>query len=386
MPDCLELQILLDESAFEEGTNVVRPFLLTWEIPGSGLRFFDSGVGARRGAGVQSPPNIMARRPRLEVEGGLYHLIVRGNNRQNIFHSPDDHNKFLSLLGAGKRQLRFYIYAYCLMTNHVHLLIERQAETVGRIMHRVLTGYSQYYNRKYQKVGHVFQGRHKAVLCQTDRYLGELVRYIHLNPVRAGMVGRAEDHPHSSHRAYLGAEPAGIVDVDSVLRLFGAEKKKARENFAQFVAAGLKLGQGAEFYTADETGILGTEEFVDATIHRLGDTGRRTRRPAEPETSDLEPGALITAVETICQVPKEDLCGPGKSKRTIWAKEALIAAGREAGASLSELGGLTGLSSSTLSKRQDAALRRSREDEDFRRLRREIVALYVRLKIEESKA
>jgi putative transposase len=272
------------------------------------------------------------------------------------------------------------------MTNHVHLLIERQGETVGRIMHRVLTGYSQYYNRKYGKVGHVFQGRHKAVLCQTDRYLGELVRYIHLNPVRAGMVGRAEDHPHSSHRAYLGAEPAGIVDVDSVLRFFGAEKKKARENFAKFVIAGMKLGNAEEFYAAHETGILGTEEFVDATIHRLGDTGRRTLRRTEPEKSDFNPGALIIAVETICQVPKEDLCGPGKSKRTIRAKEALIAAGREAGASLSELGGMTGLSSSTLSKRCDSARRKIREDENLRRAKDEIAKLYNRLRIEESKA
>lgn len=130
----------------------------------------------------------MARRPRLEVEGGLYHIIARGNNRQTIFHSDDDHKKFLSLLGVQKEKLPFYLYSYCLMTNHFHLLIERQVDTIGHIMLRVLTGYSQYYNRKYRKVGHVFQGRHKAILCQSDQYLSALVRYIHLNPVRAKMV------------------------------------------------------------------------------------------------------------------------------------------------------------------------------------------------------
>ena len=134
----------------------------------------------------------MPRKLRVEVEGGLYHLITRGNDRQDVFHSTDDHLKFLSLLAKQKQKSPFYLYAYCLMTNHAHLLIERREETVGRIMQRLLTGYSQYYNRRYRHIGHVFQGRHKAILCQSDRYLSALVRYIHLNPVRAGMVEKPE--------------------------------------------------------------------------------------------------------------------------------------------------------------------------------------------------
>src|SRR5207248_11323846 len=115
----------------------------------------------------------MARKSRIEIEGGLYHVITRGNNRQQIFNGDDDYQKFLSLLEVQKGRLPFFVYAHCLMTNHVHLLIERQADSIGRIMHRVLTGYAQYYNWKYQKVGHVLQGRHKAILCQSDRYLGQ---------------------------------------------------------------------------------------------------------------------------------------------------------------------------------------------------------------------
>lgn len=116
------------------------------------------------------------------------------------------------------------------MTNHVHLLIERKADSIGRIRHRVLTGYSQYYNRKYKKVGHLLRGRYKSILCQSKSYMGELVRYIHLNPVRAKMTAQPEDYPYGSHRAYLGVEPVGIVDVDPVLRLFGAKKGGARES------------------------------------------------------------------------------------------------------------------------------------------------------------
>src|SRR6185503_5774088 len=166
----------------------------------------------------------MARKARAEVDGGLYHVITRGNNRRQIFNSPADYEKFLSLLTRQKARLPFFLYAYCLMTNHVHLLIERQADSIGRIMHRLLTGYSQYYNRRYRRVGHLLQGRHKAILCQSDRYLAELVRYIHLNPVRAKMVSEPEEYAYSSHRAYLGLEAAGIVDVEPVLRHFGAKK------------------------------------------------------------------------------------------------------------------------------------------------------------------
>ena len=106
----------------------------------------------------------MARQLRIEVEGGLYHVIARGNGRQAIFHDEKDHGKFLSMLGVQKALRPFYLYAYCLMTNHFHLLIERKADSVGQIMHRVLTGYTEYFNRRNKRVGHVLQGRHKAIL------------------------------------------------------------------------------------------------------------------------------------------------------------------------------------------------------------------------------
>ena len=131
------------------------------------------------------------------------------------------------------------------MTNHLHLLIERQAVTVGRTMQRILTGYSQYYNRRYRRVGHVFQGRYKAILCQSDGYLGKLVRYIHLNPVRARMVTAAAEYPYSSQRAYVGIEEPGIVDVDPVLRLFGNKRDTARHDFAEWVGAAYNEDESA---------------------------------------------------------------------------------------------------------------------------------------------
>ena len=305
----------------------------------------------------------MARRPRIELEGGLYHIIARGNNRQEIFHSDEDHKKFLSLIAVQKTKLPFFLYAYCLMTNHVHLLIERMTDDIGRIMQRVLTGYSQYYNRRHRNVGHVFQGRHKAILCQSDKYLGELVRYIHLNPVRAKMVRKAERYPFSSQRVYLGMEANTLVDVDPVLRLFGARKQKARENFAQFVAAGAKLGHIEEFYAAGEGNILGSDEFVDEAIHRVGGSERAVRpgdrRKVTPAMIDKE--RLVASVETVCKISREQFTGPTKSASAVLGKEAAIIVGRRMGISARMLGDLLEISPSNVSRRHDAAIRKLRE-------------------------
>jgi REP element-mobilizing transposase RayT len=298
----------------------------------------------------------------------LYHLITRGVDRRDIFHSPEDHKKFLALLAVQKEKLPFFLYAYCLMTNHVHLLIERMTDDVGRIMHRVLTGYTQYYNRKYRRSGHLLQGRHKAILCQADRYLGELVRYIHLNPVRAKMVRKAERYPWSSQRAYLGLEEPGVADVDPVLRLFGARKAKARENFAQFVAAGARMGQRPELYEASEGCILGGEEFVDATIHHIWERDNKSIRQRRVETEAFRPEAMIGAAESVMNVDRSLLLGQSKAAGTVRAKEALIAAARSSGANTRELSALTGLNTSNISRRYDSATRRIQEDDKFRKL------------------
>jgi putative transposase len=299
-----------------------------------------------------------------------FHVITRGNNRRRIFNHLSDYQKFLSLLAIQKIKLPFFLYAYCLMSNHVHLLIERQTATVGRIMQRLLTGYAQYYNRRYRRVGHLFQGRYKAVLCESDRYLSELVRYIHLNPVRAGIVNRAEDYESSSHRAYLGLEPPGVVDVDSVLRHFGAKKQLAREAFQQFVAAGIAHGHCEELYAVASDGILGSDEFVDATIHRIGKTEPSlSRKQIKREgTADFNLDLLIATVEKICEISRKDFFGSGKYARAVAARELFIVAGCELGASLKVLAERMGLNSGTASRRHDAGKARRRENPEVARL------------------
>lgn len=145
--------------------------------------------------------------------------------------------------------------------------------------------------------------REASILCQSETYRGELVRYIHLNPVRARMVAGPEDYPYSSHLSYIGSEPAGIVDVDPVLRLFAARRSVARAEFKKYVQLGISDRSIEELHLAEDGQILGDEEFVDSTIHRIGDTGR-AQRPTDGrlrnESAQIDTAALISSVELVC--------------------------------------------------------------------------------------
>lgn len=294
----------------------------------------------------------MARKARLEVEGGLYHVITRGNDRQDIFHSEEDFQKFIALLAAQKQKVPFFLYAWCLMTNHIHLLIERRAATVGRIMQRVLTGYSQWYNRRYRHIGHVFQGRHKAILCDSDAYLAELVSYIHLNPVRAKMVERPEDYPYSSHREYLGLAPAGVTDVDPLLRRFGHTREIAIERFREHVAASIGIKYPKHLDSPAEARILGSEEFVDATIHRMGELTVGSKKKAD---SEFDADALTSAVEAVLGLPRDQFLGPDKNARSVMAKDILILTATDLGATVTELARIINIDSTNVGRRADAA-------------------------------
>ena len=317
------------------------------------------------------------RKPRLEIEGGLYHIYSRGNNRQRIFLSDDDYRKFLAQLDRQKRKLPFFLYAYCLMPNHFHLLIERRGDFISQIMRRLLTAYSQYHNRKYGKCGHVLQGRYKAILCQSDQYLAELVRYIHLNPVRAKLVRSPDDYPYSSHRSYLSSKQSPLVDVEPVLRYFGATKPVARARFERFVRAGVNLGHRAEFYRADEGRLLGSEEWITKTKNRVGEIPRGAR-PRVKSDSRVNLSALLSAAERLTGVKARDVYGSRKSRNLILVKEAIIVVGRELGASNADLARLLGIDGSSVSRRYDAGLAKINRSQDLKflvqRLRQEMKA------------
>jgi REP element-mobilizing transposase RayT len=153
--------------------------------------------------------------------GLLYHVIVRGNRREAVFLGHHDYETYLHRLAVYRARYTVTLHAYCLMPNHVHLVLGTAAAPLDRFMQSLQQSYTQRFNRRYAQVGHLFQGRYKALLCETDEYLVTLVRYVHQNPVRAGLAARAEDYPYSGHRAYLRGVATELVDPTLVLGLVG---------------------------------------------------------------------------------------------------------------------------------------------------------------------
>jgi len=177
----------------------------------------------------------MARKPRVHFPGALYHVISRGNQRQDIFLDEKDLKTYLSYLSEYKIRYPFRLYAYALMKNHFHLLLEVEEIPLSKIMQSLLFRYTRYFNKRYGKVGHLFQGRYRAILCDKDAYLLELVRYIHLNPVRAKVVMESERYSWTGHLSYLGKVRDGLVEEDFVLGQFGHNKSLARRRYRQFI-------------------------------------------------------------------------------------------------------------------------------------------------------
>jgi REP element-mobilizing transposase RayT len=307
----------------------------------------------------------------VEYAGALYHVITRGNNRQAIFKDEEDHRKFLALLEREKQRHPFYLYAYVLMTNHVHLLLERQDEPLSRVMQRVLTGYARYWNRKYRKVGHLFQGRYKAMLCQKEAYMSELVRYIHLNPVRAKLVRRAEDYRWSSHRAYLGQVRTPWVDSEVVLRYFGATKKRAVQMYRAFIAAGSKQGHRVELYAAAAGRFLGSDEFVDEMKRRLGEAPMAKTKRRDETWAWSE---VVRRVEQAMGLRLSAFQGRGRVPATLAAKEALIYVGRERGGfSYGEIARRLKIDPSTVGRGYERAQARLLTDQTFRQVMERIL-------------
>jgi putative transposase len=163
----------------------------------------------------------MARARRRFAPGLVYHVIARGNHREQIFLCPRDYAAYLRRIASYARDYEIVIYAYCLMPNHVHLLIRVGGTPIWKFMQGLQQSYTQYFNLAYRTVGHLFQGRYRAITCDTDEYLASLLRYIHLNPVRAGLASRPERHPYNSHRIYLSARPTTLVDPRPILEVLG---------------------------------------------------------------------------------------------------------------------------------------------------------------------
>ena len=172
-----------------------------------------------------------------------------------------------------RRQHEVTIYAYCLMPNHVHLLLECAKTPLGKFMQGLQQSYTQYYNRKYKKVGHLFQGRYKAILCQKDAYLLELVRYIHLNPIRSKLAKSPQDYRYTSDPGYRIGKATAILDPRPVLKLLGGTR-----GYKKFIHEGHDGGHREEYYEVADQRFLGDEEFGEELTRNYQDEEPRKRR------------------------------------------------------------------------------------------------------------
>lgn len=264
----------------------------------------------------------MARPTRIDFPGALFHVIARANQRRRIFRDTADYTKYETLLQRYQERYGFHLYAYVVMPNHLHLLMETGRIPLAKVMQGIQQSYTAYFNKRYRLVGHCFHGRYKAILCDRDAYLLTLVRYLHLNPVRAGLVQRPGEWRCSSHRAYLEPSRPGWVAVDPVLSQFGRNRAQARTAYQRFMAEGVGEDHREDLYEVIEQRYLGDEAFIEVTerkakIHpgrprlrlTLDDCIRVTCdvmgvRPAALQTPDRS-GNLATVRTIVAYVSKE---------------------------------------------------------------------------------
>lgn len=307
----------------------------------------------------------MARKPRIHCPGAFYHVIIRGNARQDIFFDPRDRYRFHLLLQEGTERFGHRLHAFCLMDNHVHLVVQVGEVPLSRIMQNLCFRYTRWVNWRHQRSGHLFQGRYKAVLVDGDAYLLELVRYVHLNPVRAKVVELPESYPWTSHGAYGGTQTLPWLTTQTVLSMFSRRRAQAIRAYQAFVADGIAGGRREAFHGEgiEDSRILGDERFVAGVV---GETDVPVR---------VSVAEVVSAVCERYGMEVGALALPGKNQTLSRARgmAAWIIQGLPS-TTLTELARTTGRDLSSLSALARRLELRSRSQKELRKEREEILA------------
>lgn len=284
----------------------------------------------------------MPRGPRLDAPGTLHHIMVRGIERTTIFRDDTDRAEFLARLAGVVERGALSVYAWALLPNHAHLLLRTGTRPLARSMRSLLTGYASAFNRRHKRVGHLFQNRYKSVVVEEEPYLLELIRYIHLNPLRAQVVAdlRAlQRYPWTGHSALVGIVARPWQESATILAQFGPSVARARRAYRAFVAAGVSQGRRPEYQggglvrsvggwaelaalrrakeaVAGDARVLGGGDFVE----RLWREVERTHYPQPPRLS------LTTLVAPVCRqtgVTPEELAGGGRRAAVTRARDGI---------------------------------------------------------------
>ena len=301
----------------------------------------------------------MARKPRVYFPGALYHVIVRGNKGQRVFRREADFKLYLRLLGEYKEVFDFVLCAYALIPTHVHLLVEARDKPFSGFMQRLQFRYTRNYNIRYRTWGHLFQGRYKAILCEKDSYLVELSAYIHLNPVRAGLVRHPMEYRWTSYGSYLNGGKMGIVDVGPVLGQFSADKGKAVRAYEQYVLDHTGDGHRGEFYKVEDQRFLGSEGFADRI--------RRGGKEKVEHIYDISLGDLVEGVEMGFGIPVSVIRGMSRNRIGASGRSIVGYLGRKlAGYPLSSIADYFRRDPVSLCQGMAKVERRMREEDGFR--------------------
>ena len=287
----------------------------------------------------------MPRHARLDTAGALHHIMLRGVNKGDIFIDDIDRNKFLErfrlIIDGGK----CIVYAFALMSNHVHILIRSGSMGISSFMRKLLTWYAIYFNRRHKRTGHLFENRYKSILCEEETYFLELVRYIHLNPVRAGIVtdmDTLDSYPWTGHYVIAGNETCVWMDRDYVLLFFGKKRNKAVSAYKNFIRQGLQMGhlpqlvggglvrslggwskvaslkQHGSLEKGDER-ILGSSQFVIKVLQEAEEKQRRQMKVGSP---DIMP-RLINEECFRRQINPVELKSGGRRRKVSEARTAI---------------------------------------------------------------
>ncbi|MGX2040209.1 transposase [Methylocaldum sp. MU1018] len=297
----------------------------------------------------------MARKPRIHIPDAVYHVTLRGNGERPLFFHDEDRAAFEELVAEGVSRFGHRIHGYCWMPNHVRLAVQVGELPLSKAMQHLAFRYTRRINRRENRIGHLFQGRFKAVLIDADAYLPRLVRHIHLDPVRAHLVRDPAEYRWSGHRAYLGLDDrAAWLTTDWVYARLARDAATARERYARFVADGAREEHREDFHRGTSGGrILGGRDFVEKTLSQA--------RQAPEARIGLE-----SIVSVVCAARKMDwdrISGTGRGRMEAEARALIAYLALETGAAtLTRVGMRFNRDVSTLSTAVNRLRERIRRD------------------------
>jgi REP element-mobilizing transposase RayT len=265
----------------------------------------------------------MGRPLRIEYEGAVYHITSRGNERRKVFIDKEDREKFLDILREYHERFKAIFHCFVLMDDHYHLLLETPSGNLVTIMHGINGRYTGYFNRRHARIGHLFQGRYRAILVEKEAYLLELNRYIHLNPVRAGICKRPEDYLWSSYRGYINPQKRlPWIEYDWMLDQFAKKRMEARKRYEGFVKEGLSKGVPNPLEEVRGGIILGKKFFFDKIRKSFKDKAINEEIVRRKQLREfISPEEVIKLVCDYYKLPPEDL---RKRKKNHFPKNLAI--------------------------------------------------------------